>query len=83
MSCVASSPLLSDRTRFPRYFQLLSSARRIALGYYGVIKQYAWRRVALIVQDSGVFTVVSCKLKSYLCVSYVCVHACVYGAKLG
>ena len=59
MSCVSSSPSLSDRVRYPRYFQLLSSAERIAFGYYAVIREFGWRRIAIIVQDEAVFRVVS------------------------
>jgi hypothetical protein len=58
ISCVSSSSALSDRLRYPRYFQLLTSEETMALGYYGVIREYGWRRVAFIVQDEGLFTVV-------------------------
>ena len=72
MSCVSSSPLLSDRVRFPRYFQLLSSAKRIAFGYFNIIKEYRWRRVAIIVQDENVFRVVSYTVYSPIAISWSC-----------
>ena len=56
---MSSSIELRDRVRFPSYFQLLSTEERIAFGFYGVIREYNWRRVALIVQDENLFTVVS------------------------
>ena len=59
MSCISSSPELSDRIRFPKYFQLLSSTENIAFGFYGIIKEYRWRRIDIIVQDEQVFRVVS------------------------
>ena len=59
MSCVSSSPSLSDRVHYPRYFQLLSSAERIVFGYYAVIREFEWRRIAIIVQDEALFRAVS------------------------
>ena len=59
ISCVSSSPALENRSRFKRYFQLLSSEATLALAYYAIIKEYEWRRVSFIVQDESVFTVVS------------------------
>ena len=59
VACGTGSPVLNDRVRFPRYFQLSSSELRMAMGFYGIIKEYGWRRVALIVQDENDFTMVS------------------------
>ena len=50
---------LRNRVRYPFYFQLLSTAEMQAFAYYGVITEYGWRRLALIVQNENLFTVVS------------------------
>jgi hypothetical protein len=42
----------------------------MALGYYGVIREYGWRRVAFIVQDEGLFTVVSSESRLIHIMSY-------------
>ena len=59
ISCFATSNDLSDRTRFRSYFQMLPTLSAIAPAYFEIIRQYGWRRVALIVQNENVFTVVS------------------------
>ena len=51
LSCASSSDELSDRVRFPYYFQLLPSEVNLARVFYSIIKEYGWRRVALIVQN--------------------------------
>ena len=51
ISCASSSDELSDRVRFPYYFQLLPSEVNLARVFYSIIKEYGWRRVALIVQN--------------------------------
>ena len=58
ISCVSSSTELADRVRFRYYFQLLSTEVSLAPAYFGVIRQYGWRRVGLIVQNENLFTVV-------------------------
>ena len=58
VSCIASSPAFRNRNIFPRYFQLLPTEASLATAYYAIIKHYNWRRVALIVQDENIFTVV-------------------------
>ena len=37
--------------RFPYYFQLLPSDINLAHVFYSIIREYGWRRVALIVQN--------------------------------
>lgn len=59
VSCLSSSVLLGNRVRFPRYFQLLATIEKTAIGYYGVIREFRWRRIAFIVQDENLWTVVS------------------------
>ena len=59
LSCASTSPVLSDRSRFRRYFQLLPSMVDIANGYVGVFQLYGWRHITLIVQEENLFTEVS------------------------
>ena len=59
ISCHSSSAALSDRTRYKRHFQLLNSHDTLAYAYFGVIKEYGWKHVELIVQDENLFTEVS------------------------
>ena len=58
VSCIASSPAFRDRELFPRYFQLLPTDASLAIAYLGVIQFYEWKRVAIIVQNENLFTVV-------------------------
>ena len=44
--------------RFRYYFQLLPTSASVAPSYFGIIREYGWRRVGLIVQNENVFTVV-------------------------
>ena len=59
ISCASSSNELSNRVRFPYYFQLLPSEVNLARVFYSIIKEYGWRRVALIVQNEYRYRVVS------------------------
>ena len=59
ISCTSSSDELSDRVRFPYYFQLLPSEVNLARVFYSIIKEYGWRRVALIVQNEYRYRAVS------------------------
>ena len=59
ISCASSSDELSDQVRFPYYFQLLPSEVNLARVFYSIIKEYDWRRVALIVQNEHRYQVVS------------------------
>ena len=63
LSCAASSDKLSDRVRFPYYFQLLPSEVNLARVFYSIIKEYGWRRVALIVQNEHRYLTVSTESK--------------------
>ena len=58
LSCASASPVLSDRRRFRKYFQLLPSMLDIVYGYIGVFQYYSWKRVTLIVQEESIFTLV-------------------------
>ena len=59
ISCLSASAALSDRSKYKRYFQLLNSYDTLAYAYFGVIKEYGWKHVELIVQDENLFTEVS------------------------
>jgi len=59
ISCVSSSTALRNRQKYPFYFQLLSAEDMLAFAYYGVIREYGWRQLVLIVQNENLFTVVS------------------------
>ena len=59
ISCVSSSSELSDRQRFRYYFQMLGTETDLAIGFFGIIKQFEWRKVAFIEQNENLFTVVS------------------------
>ena len=59
LSCVSSSAALANRVKYPNYFQLLAADAGLANGFLAIIKQFGWRRVALIVQEENLLTVVS------------------------
>ena len=61
VSYVSSSAALSNRVRFPNYFQLLAPDAGLADGFLAIIEHFGWRRVALIFQDENLLTVVSFK----------------------
>ena len=59
LSCVSSSAALANRVQYPNYFQLLAPDANLADGFLAIIKQFGWRKVALIVQEENLLTVVS------------------------
>ena len=58
VSCVTATPVLSDRGRFPNYFQFLPSMVNFAPAYVGIIKEFKWRHVAILLQDENLYTLV-------------------------
>ena len=58
ISCASASTELANRVRFRYYFQMLASDADVVPTYFGVIQQYGWRKVGLIVQNENLFTVV-------------------------
>ena len=52
--------------KFPLYFQVLASEATLAGGFYGIVREFGWRKVAIITQNENLFTVVS---------SYPIIHA--------
>ena len=62
---MSSSALLGNRVRFPSYFQLLATIERTATGYYGVIRTLGWKKIAFIVQDENLWTVVRSSIEHH------------------
>ena len=58
ISCVTATPVLSDRKRFPKYFQFLPSMVDFAPAYFGIIKEFNWRHVVILLQDENLYTLV-------------------------
>ena len=59
ISYVSSSPFLANRNQFQTYFQLLASESNLAYGYYGLVRKFKWRKIAIIGQNENVFTKVA------------------------
>ena len=55
VSCASSSTELLNRDRYRYYFQLLATEADLAIGFYRVIKNFNWRRVAIFLQEEGLF----------------------------
>ena len=64
LSCVSSSSELGDRVKYPNHFQLLAPDADLADGFLAIIKQFGWKKVALIVQEENLLTTVSFKYTS-------------------
>ena len=62
LSCVSSSAALSNRIRFPSYFQLLAPDADLADGFLAIIQKFEWKRVAIITQDESLLTVVNAEV---------------------
>ena len=58
MSCTSLFGEVSDCMRLPNYFQLLPSEVHLARVFYSIIKEYGWRKVAIIVQNEQRYRVV-------------------------
>ena len=56
VTCVTASPVLSNRERFPNYFQLLPSLVDLSPSYIGLIKELKWRHVLIYLQNENLFT---------------------------
>ena len=65
ISCVSSSILLSNRTRYRAYFQMLPSEADISAAIYGTIRAYGWGYLAIITQNENILTLVS---------AWLCMH---------
>ena len=50
--------MLSDRERFPNYYQFLPSMVDLSLSYVGISKEFGWRHVVIYLQDENLFTLV-------------------------
>ena len=58
LSCASASSSLADRSRFRFYFQLLATEADLAFGFYSIIANFRWRRVAILLQEESLFEVV-------------------------
>ena len=56
VSPIASSPALSDQTKYPNFARLVTSDVVVADGIIALMKQYGWSRVATITQQEFLFT---------------------------
>ena len=56
VSPIASSPALSDQTKYPNFARLVTSDVVVADGIMALMKQYGWSRVAAITQQEFLFT---------------------------
>ena len=53
---MSSSIALANRNIFSSHFQISESELNLAFGFLGMIKEYRWKRVALLVEDENMFT---------------------------
>ena len=60
ISCASASHALANRQRFRYYFQMLKTEADLAEGFFSIIMQFRWRKVAFIEQNENLFTEVSC-----------------------
>ena len=58
LSCVSSSPELSNRERFKYHFQLRATEADLAIGFYSIIRHFKWRKVAIFIQQERLFEAV-------------------------
>ena len=66
--------MLTNRKRFPKYFQLLPSSSELANAYNGILEEFGWRHVAFIVQDEDLFTIVRIYSTLYLWLHCMSLH---------
>lgn len=58
ISCATATPVLSDRERFPNYFQFLPSFAEFAQTYLGIIREFNWGHVVILLQNENIYTMV-------------------------
>ncbi len=59
ISCTSYYDELSNKARYPQYYQFLPAESDIVHGLIQVIRHYAWRRVALLIEAKEWFIKVS------------------------
>ena len=59
LSLSASSPALSDRSIFPKFFRTIPSEIQSNSARFALMDKYSWRRVATLHQTETIFTLVS------------------------
>ena len=67
VSCATSTPVLSDRERFPNYFQFLPSFAEFAQTYLGIIREFSWSHVVILLQNENIYTMVYIFTLLYTC----------------
>ncbi|XP_045169675.1 gamma-aminobutyric acid type B receptor subunit 1-like [Mercenaria mercenaria] len=58
LSYESSSPVLSDRARFPRFFRLYPPDQKLNIARIALMKQFNWKRVATINEAKEYFSAV-------------------------
>ena len=56
LSCSSSSPILKNRARFQRYFQLLPTGLGLVPGFFGTMQYYGWKQVVIVQQEENLFS---------------------------
>ena len=56
ISYTSSLTGLSDRERYPNFFQMLPSENDIAQAIVALMQNYGWRRIAILTEDGSLFT---------------------------
>ena len=70
MSYGASTPTLSDRRMFPRFFRTIPSEVQSNSARFALMDRFNWRRVATLHETRNIFSLVRCVGKH--------VHVCLY-----
>ena len=76
LSCSSSSPILKNRVRFRRYFQLLPTGLDLVPGFFGTMQYYGWKQVVIVQQEENLFSQVSYYMVSLLLHVLSFVHDC-------
>ncbi|XP_064613866.1 uncharacterized protein LOC135477596 [Liolophura sinensis] len=58
ISYISTSPALSDKSRFPRFFRLNAPDTKVNPARVEIIKQFGWKRVATIHQSLELFSTI-------------------------
>ncbi len=52
----SSSVELDDQDRFPNFFRTYPSDAEFPTVFNAIVQQYGWKRVAILIQNEGIFT---------------------------
>ncbi len=56
ISCLSSATNLDNQDEFPHHIQISASERNLVYGFFGIIQEFKWNRVTIIIQDENLFT---------------------------